>query len=412
MKARGTSPSSPLRVGVNLCWLVPGRVGGSEDLLVGWLTALAEHPAALDPASGPAALDITVFGPAELAEAHPVLAGAFRFVAAPVGGRAKSLRVVTESTWLAARSRRLGLDVLHHAGGVVPIVHPGRVVLTVHDIQPLDLPANFSALKRRYLGLMLPRSVRAADLLVVTSEFVAGRLVDRLGADRARCRVVPPVPPPVTPPPPADELRARYGLGRRWVLYPAVPYGHKNHRVLYEAARLLPDGLDVQIVLTGGPGPQDETLARLAAAGPDGVIRRLGRVPRRDYDGLLAHAEALVFPSTYEGFGLGAFDALGRGVPVVAADIGALAEVLGPEAVLVDPHDPAAWAARITELVTDPARRTALAQASSRRAAWFSARRSAEGLADAYRTAAGSQPGSPTPPAAGSQPGSPEPSSS
>jgi glycosyltransferase involved in cell wall biosynthesis len=404
-----------LRVGVNLCWLVPGRVGGSEDLLVGWLSALAAHPAAGSPAGaggrGPAPLEVTVFGPPDLAEAHPVLAEAFRFVAAPVGGRAKSLRIVTESTWLAAQRRRYRLDVVHHAGGVVPFVHPGRVVLTVHDIQPLDLPENFSPLKRRYLALMLPRSVRAADLLVLTSGFVTDRLVARLGADRARCVVVPPVPPPVSPPPPADELRARYGLGRRWVLYPAVPYGHKNHRVLYEAAALLPDGLDLHIVLTGGEGPEDEALARSTVAGPGGVVRRLGRVPRRDYDGLLAHAEALVFPSTYEGFGLGAFDALGRGVPVVAADIAALAEVLGPEAVLVDPHDARAWAARITEIATDPTRRAALAEASTRRAAWFSARRSADRLADAYRTAAGSQPGSPAQPAAGSQPGSPEPSS-
>ena len=165
-------------------------------------------------------------------------------------------------------------------------------------------------------------------------------------------------------------------------------------------SRLLPDGLDVQVVLTGGDGPEDPALAGLVdrgLAGPPGRIRRLGRVPRRDYDGLLAHAEALVFPSTYEGFGLGAFDALARGVPVIAAGIGALAEVLGPQALLVDPHDPRAWAEHIAAVVSDPVHRSALAEASSRRAAWFSARRSAEGLAAAYRTAAGSPPGGPEP---------------
>lgn len=389
-----------MRVGVNLCWVVPGVVGGSEDLLVGWLTALATHPDVAGPAPR---VELTVFGSAALAEAHPVLRSAFRYVTAPVQGTLRGLRVLTETTWLAAQSRRRRLDVVHQAGGVVPPLHPGRNALTVHDIQPLELPQHFSPIKRRYLALALPRSVRAADVVIATSTFVVDGLVGRLGADRSRCHVVAPVlrtsagPPLEGPRMEVAELeavRARHGIGAHYVLYPAVAYPHKNHRVLYEAMRRLPDRLDAQLVLTGGDGPLDTWLAGFVADhGLEPRIRRLGRVPEADYVALLTAADALVFPSRYEGFGLGAFDALAVGTPVVAADIAPLREVLGPDGVVLDPDDPAAWAAHIAELTGDAASRAAAAARSVARARSFSGRRSADALLGAYRAAAGAAPG-------------------
>ena len=382
----------PLRVGINLCWLVPGVVGGSEDLLIGWLRALADHPAC-DPATPDATrLELTIFGPASLGDAHPDLRHVGCFVAAPVQGRAKPLRVATEATWLALQQRRRRLEVMHHAGGVVPLLHPGKSVLTVHDIQPLDLPENFSAIKRRYLAGMLPRSVRAADIIVATSAFVVDRLVERLGADRDRCRVVLPAlraaPAAATE---SAELRVRYRLGKHYVLYPAVAYAHKNHRVLYEALRQLRDEqseADVQLVCTGGAGPLDTELAdfvdrhRLHHA-----IRHLGRVPQTDYEALVAAADALVFPSRYEGFGLGAFDALAAGRPVLVSDAPALIEVVGRHGARIACDDAAAWAQQIALVCSSPQRRAELAAASAARAGCFDAHRSAAGLLAAYRAA-------------------------
>lgn len=388
-----------LRVGVNLCWVVPGVVGGSEDLLVGWLGALATHPDVAGPARS---VDVTVFGSAALAEAHPVLRGAFRYVTTPVQGTRRGLRVLTETTWLAAQSRRRRLHVVHQAGGVVPPLHPGRNALTVHDIQPLDLPQHFGPIKRRYLAQALPRSVRSADVLIATSTFVVDGLVGRLGADRSRCHVVAPVLRPAAGPPEGtrtelaqlEEVRARHGIGAHFVLYPAVAYPHKNHRVLYEAMRQLPEHHDAQLVLTGGDGPLDTSLAGFVAEhGLAPRIRRLGRVPQEDYVALLSAADALVFPSRYEGFGLGAFDALAVGTPVVAADIAPLREVLGPDAVVVDPDDPVAWAAHIIELTGDAGSRAAAAARSVARARSFSGRRSADALLAAYRAAAGAAAG-------------------
>ena len=383
---------SALRVGVNLCWLVPGVVGGSEYLLVDWLRAVAEHPSGTARSVTAQPVELTVFGPAALAEAHPFLADAHRFVAAPVQGRAKALRILTESSWLVAQQRRLGVRVIHHAGGVVPPVHAGRIVLTVHDIQPLDLPEHFSALKRRYLAALLPPSVRAADLIVTTSGFVVDRLVERLGAERERCRVVHPVLHRRRRAGRAEGagsvIRARLRLPERYVLYPAIAYPHKIHRVLLDALALIGDRADVHLVLTGADGPLDgELAARAAAAGVADRVHRLGRLERNDFEAVVDGADALVFPSTYEGFGLGAFDALGAGAPTIAAAIPPLIEVLGADAALVDPHDAAAWADQLVELATSPERRARLASLSAARAGCFDAHRSAQGLLDAYRDA-------------------------
>lgn len=381
--------SDPLRVGVNLCWLVPGVVGGSEDLLLGWLGALAAH-SETDEQARP--IELTLFGRQELVEAHPWLGDAFPFVGAVLAGRARARRVLVETGWLVSQQRGHHIEVMHHAGGVVPLRHRSASVLTVHDIQPLDQPETFSALKRRYLGFMLPRSVRTAQVMAVTSDFVVDRLVDRLGAERRRCHVVRPVlrPRPHLVIPAQDQaVRRRYQIGAHFVLYPAVPYPFKNHRVLYEAMRRLPAEHEAQLVLTGGVGPEDQGLAAFVATHAlQGRILRVGRIPAADYETLLAAADAVVFPSRYEGFGLGALDGLAVGAPLLVSDIAPLAEVVGPEGVRIGIHDAATWSAEIDLVTSSPQRRAELAAASLARAGCFDARRSAAGLRAAYRAAA------------------------
>ena len=137
----GAGPARRLRVGVNLTWLVPGVVGGSEEYLVRSLLALPP-PDRLQP-------EVVIFGLDALAGAHPELAERFELVTLPLRGRLKSARVAAESSWLAVQAHRRRLDVVHHGGGVL-LWAPGRTVVTIHDLQPLELPASFSTLKRRW----------------------------------------------------------------------------------------------------------------------------------------------------------------------------------------------------------------------------------------------------------------------
>ncbi|MBZ0102413.1 MAG: glycosyltransferase, partial [Thermoanaerobaculia bacterium] len=99
------------------------------------------------------------------------------------------------------------------------------------------------------------------------------------------------------------------------------------------------------------------------------AVRRLGHLHDADLPALYRGAALLVQPSLWEGFGLPVAEAMALGVPVIAADRGALPEVAGDAALLVDPEDVAAIAAAIASLLDDPAVRADLAQRGRRRAA-------------------------------------------
>ena len=352
------SETSVITVGVNLLWLRPGRVGGSEGYAVRMLSGIRPE----------AAVRLVLFVPPGFAGHHPHLAERYEMVASPVGKR-RPMRVFSENTWLAAQCRRRRVEVVHHFGGTVPIVGFRPAVVTVHDMQPLDHPKRFSPIKRLYLRAMLPWSARRADAIVTVSEFCRSRLVELLGADPQRVSVLP---APVDFSAVASDMRlaaAVPALSHPFVLYPAVAYPHKNHEVLLRAlARLSADGVDVELVATGGPGPQDAKLDKLAAElGVGDRWHRLGRIPPAVLDGLFRQAVAVVFPSRYEGYGLPTVEAMARDCPVVAADAGGLPEVVGPGGRMLDPDDDALWAEAIGTLASDPDARRDLIEAGQTR---------------------------------------------
>ena len=352
------SQTSVITVGVNLLWLRPGRVGGTEGYAVRMLSGIQPE----------APVSLVLFVPPGFAGDHPHLAERYEVVVSPVGRR-RPMRVFSENTWLAAQCRRRRVEVVHHFGGTVPIVGFRPAVVTVHDLQPLDHPQRFSPIKRLYLRAMLPWSARRADAIVTVSEFCRGRLVELLGADPQRVSVLP---APVEFSAVASDMRlaaAVPALSHPFVLYPAVAYPHKNHEVLLRAlARLAVDGVDVELVATGGPGPQDAKLDKLAAQlGVGDRWHRLGRIPPAVLDGLFRQAAALVFPSRYEGYGLPTVEAMARSCPVVAADAGGLPEVVGSGGRLLDPEDDALWAEAIGALVSDPLIRKELGEAGQSR---------------------------------------------
>lgn len=254
------------------------------------------------------------------------------------------------------------------------------------------MPENFSTVKRRWLASMLPRSAARARLVFTPSDPASASVVDLLGVPADRVLTVP---HGVEPGPPVDparlaDVRARYQLGERSILYPAIPYRHKDHATLVGAfARLAPSRPDLTLVLTGGPGPLEAELAAAIRASGTGLqVRRTGRVPWSDLEALYALATVVAVPSRFEGFGAPALEAMAAGRPLVAADATALPWVVGDGGVLVAPGDVEAWAGALAAVVDDPAEQARLAAAGRRRAATFTWARTAEALAAGYHRAA------------------------
>jgi alpha-1,3-rhamnosyl/mannosyltransferase len=377
-----------IEVGFNLLWLVPGVVGGTEEATVELLTALAEDQ--------PAGLHHRLYALESFAATHPRIAGRYPTRLLPLRGRLKPLRIVAEGTWLANAARRDGIQLVHHLGGTLPPRSALPAVVTLHDLQPFDLPENFHPTKRAYLHRAVPRTVRKARFVHVHSEFVRNGVVERFGVDPARVVVVPagvqPLPSLVHESSP-DELRDRYGLPERWFIYPAITYPHKNHVTLLRAfAGVAAKDPDVALVLTGrserAATVVSEELVRL---GLEDRVVRTGRIPRGDLLGLMAGAVALTFPSRYEGFGLPVLEAMALGTPVLAADSTALPEVVGAAGVLLPPDDPETWADAMLDALSGTSR-DSWARAGRARAAELSWARAATGIAQLHRQALAADP--------------------
>jgi glycosyltransferase involved in cell wall biosynthesis len=263
-------------------------------------------------------------------------------------------------------------DVVHYPL-TVPVPHVERpTVLTLLDVQHLDLPELFPRGERLFRRLAYDRAARRADRVVVISEWVKRRVTERLGLDPDRVdaihlgvdheRFTP------------DPTVAR----EPFLLYPARPWPHKNHARLLEAFALLrAERPGLGLVLTGvGHDP-----ARL----PPGVEAR-GSVPEDELVALYRRAAALVFPSLYEGFGLPPVEAMACGCPVAASNAGSLPEVVGNAAVLFDPRDPAAIAVGVTEALDRTAELAALGVERAARFTWEATARAHDRV---YELAAG-----------------------
>ena len=361
------------RVAVNLSWCVPGRVGGSEEYLVRQLLGMQAHRSEFD---------IHVLAPRGFTVAHPEVAAAFPLHEAPITGNRRAVRVAMENTWLVRATA--GFDIVHHGGGTIPSLGSRRTLLTVHDVQYTAYPDYFSRLKLAYLRRQVPASVARASLIAVPSRFVQRTLVERLGVAAQKVVVVRHGMPAslggnATP---ATQLRQRFGLGgHRVVVYPAVTHPHKNHRFLVQL--LASHWRDVVLVCAGSPGlAHDEVVALAVRLGVADRVRMVGRVSDDDRDGLLTLAEAMVFPSLYEGFGAPLVEAMTIGTPVICSDQAAVPEVVG-DAALVLPLDEAVWASALTTVAN---RHDALVEAGRMRARTFSVAASGDDLASAYTT--------------------------
>lgn len=286
------------------------------------------------------------------------------------------------------------VDVVHGTNFVVPPARRAARVVTVADLTAVHLPELCTPTARRYPGLVA-RAVTAGAWVHTFAASVAGEVVEHLGADPARVRVVPPgldQPPsapaaPALPGPPAAPDRAARP-GAPYVLALGTVEPRKDLPSLVRAFDALAAGRpDLELHLVGADGWGAAALdAAVAAARHRDRIRRRGWVA--DPAAELAGAAVLAYPSVYEGFGLPPLEAMAAGVPVVATAAGSVPEVVGDAAALVPVGDTDALAAALATVLDDPDRAAAMVAAGRRRAGSFTWAAAAAGMAALYADAA------------------------
>ena len=261
-----------------------------------------------------------------------------------------------EQLVLPARARKAGL--LLNPANLAPLAFPRNAVV-IHDAAALRHPQWYSPLYARWQRVVLPAIAQRARVVITVSEFSRRELRELLDVD---AHVVPGgVDHRFHPHADPEPARAALGLTRPYVLTVASRTTRKNLASLDATSRRLGDkGID--LVAAGGERPQFRE-GEATSNGP----RALGHVPDAHLPGLYAGAAAFVLPSWHEGFGLTCLEAMACGVPVVAANAGALPETCGEAARYADPADPDDIATQVLAAIGDDR----LREAGSQRAALF-----------------------------------------
>jgi glycosyltransferase involved in cell wall biosynthesis len=303
----------------------------------------------------------------------------------------RPLRLLWERTRGAALARRLGVDVWHGPHYTMPTGLGCAAVVTVHDMTFFDHPEWHERVKVAYFRRMIATAARHADVLVCDSEFTAARLralvtphgevrVVPLGVDAARFA-------PDLASSTADLARlAGRGIEPPYLAFAGTFEPRKNIPTLIGAFALLtPTHPELRLVLAGGDGwGTNDVRAAIATSGAGTRIVRPGYVDDDTLAALFRRAEAVVYPSFEEGFGLPALEALASGTPLVTSEGSALQEVAGDAAVLAPPTDTAAIAAAIARVVDDTALADHLRHAGPKRAAEFTWARCVDSCVEAY----------------------------
>jgi glycosyltransferase involved in cell wall biosynthesis len=259
------------------------------------------------------------------------------------------------------------------------------LVVTVHDLAFKLYPALFPPAWGLLFRAGLRRAARHADAIIAVSRHTAHDLVRHARVEPGRVHVAPlgaSLPAAQSDPGPVLE---RLRVPRPYLLFVGTLEPRKNLVRLVRAYRRAAVRVRQALVLTGPIGWRIHSLHRELALPGRGEVLLTGPVGAADLDALYRGADALVYPSLYEGFGLPVVEAMVRGVPTIVSTAASLPEVAGDAAITVNPRSVRDLAEAIERLVTDRAEAERLSAAGRTRAASFSWEKTARLTLDVYR---------------------------
>jgi glycosyltransferase involved in cell wall biosynthesis len=242
-------------------------------------------------------------------------------------------------------------DLLFVPAHVLPIVHPRRSVVTVHDLGYLYFPEAHPPRQRWYLDRSTRWHTATAAHLLADSEATKRDLVDKYHADPDKITVAYPGLDPsikrVEDPNEIARVKAKYDIDGDYLLYVGTIQPRKNLARLIAAFASC--NLHAALVLAGKQGWYADELLKQA----NDRVKFVGYVEASDKNALLSGATAFVFPSLYEGFGFPVLEAMACGVPVLCSNTSSLPEVGGDAAVLVNPLEVDDIARGLQEITTN-----------------------------------------------------------
>lgn len=295
--------------------------------------------------------------------------------------------------------RHLRADVAHVPYWAPPLRPTIPTVVTIHDLIPLLLREYRGGPLVRFYTALVGYTARSATQVLTDSEFSRQDIIAHLGLvpDRVRAIYLAAGESYTPTPAPTDaDVRARYSLPERYVLYLGGFDVRKNVATLIAAYhRATPAIGETHPLVIAGKLPRTDTpfapdprrLAQERGLG-DRAVRFIDFPDDADKPALYRGATAFIFPTRYEGFGLPPLEALSCGTPVVGSDASSIPEIVGEGGLLLPPDDVEGMAQALVKLATDVHFRAELSQRALTQAARFSWEQTAQETLATYQTAA------------------------
>lgn len=239
-----------------------------------------------------------------------------------------------------------GIKLLHVPIQYSPIYKTSvPVITTMHDVQEFHFPEFFTASERLHRAINNLKSVSESDHVIVSFEHIKKDLIKYYPITEAKISVCPP--------PFADDwfatkketewktLEEKYSIVKKYLLYPAATWKHKNHSALIEAlAEINKNKLDINLICTGNKTDYYSTIEKmLKELKLESAVKFLGIVPEEDLIGLYKNAELVVIPTLYEAGSGPLYEAMKYKVPVICANTTSLPDTIDNENYIFDPRD-------------------------------------------------------------------------
>lgn len=296
-----------------------------------------------------------------------------RWVALPRPELGRWTGFLTHQVFLPGVLARERADLFHAPGVVAAFSVPGLpwrvpmpLVLTLHDFLPWHVPELFNdkRINRWWYGRQMQQA-RRADWLICVSHATRQDALRFLGVSPERC---------VTIHEGVDRAVFHPAYGEPspspFVLVVGGDFPNKNRGTALAAFERLTrqTSLPHRLIMVGQDLRPDAELVQHYPALDLSRVLRLPQVTQAELAQLYRDADALLFPSTYEGFGLPVLEAMASGTPVIASRASSIPEVAGDAALLVEPYDVPHWTKALEQVLGDESLRNRLVAAGLRRA--------------------------------------------
>jgi glycosyltransferase involved in cell wall biosynthesis len=366
-----------MRIGISTSVIQRGRTGIAQyvfNLLREFLPYASEHK-------------FVLFTLEEDAPLFDFASDAMRIVPVPERFRPAAKNIWWHQSALPELCRRHSVEVLH-----IPSYRrmlwprPCKLVATIHDLAPFHVTKKYDWKRMFYGRVVARRLAKRQHEVIVISRNTANDVEKHFGISARKLNLVH---NGIN----HEAFRPDGTSPRNVFLYVArLEHPGKNHVGLIEAFNRFKGAthLDWQLVLAGSKWSGAEHIERAMEASPySNDIRWTGFVPDADLPALYRSAAVFVYPSLYEGFGLPPLEAMACGVPVICSTGGALREMAGKAAALVESGDVAGLAAQMARVAGDPVLRASMRENGLAHARQFQWRKTAEATLRVYAKACG-----------------------